>query len=221
MRAHWALLIAAVTVVCAAGPALGAYVTGVPMQGSMIDVGIGYVGGKLVWQWPPDSIAHLTTLAESNAGFTFNPADPWYTPLQGKAFSRRFSFNLGDGDNLPAGATLWLEKVGGTTGLDAYFYKPSSPKSFTPVFGTGSSSTLYTAWNLNMWHPAFAIDAQVSNSIHADFKAYLVDSGGNIITSATSDIGVFNFTATPEPATLGALAAMGVALLKRRRRSRT
>lgn len=198
----------------------GALLTGVPMQGGMVDVGIGYDGTKLYWEIPTDAanIPALTPLSYSNPNDSFIQGDPWYTPLQGQAFTRRFSFNTANnGVSLPNGYTIWLEETQSSAGISAYYYKGSGTKACTPIFGTQSSPTLYTNWDLSMWHPIFAVPQGTTGPIYADFVAYLVDTNGHVVAGATSDAGVFNFTVVPEPATL-ALLVFGAAFVTTKRR---
>jgi hypothetical protein len=102
-------------------------------------------------------IAQLTPLLVSNPANRFDPADPWYDSLdpsrQGLAFSRRYGFDIATGsDDLPLNRQLWIRKLSSSPNLGLYDYRPNStPKQWTPIFGT-AGSTNASPWSGNMWH---------------------------------------------------------------------
>ncbi len=125
---------------------LAATLTSVPMQGDMIMPMISYhaAAGSLTVNVDP-TVPQLTPLLISNPGDSFDPADPWYDALdpscQGLAFSRRYGFTMDmASDPLPAGTAIWIRKLASTPGLGAYLCRSSSPKAWTPIFGTAGST---------------------------------------------------------------------------------
>eukprot|EP00825_Cyclidium_porcatum_P046150 TRINITY_DN7191_c0_g1_i1.p4 TRINITY_DN7191_c0_g1~~TRINITY_DN7191_c0_g1_i1.p4 ORF type:complete len:171 (+),score=17.50 TRINITY_DN7191_c0_g1_i1:565-1077(+) len=141
------------------GPAaIGATLSSVPMQGSMVMPMISYSAAEGALRVAVDpAVPQLTPLLASNPLDRFDPADPWYDLLdptrQGLAFSRRYGFVMNTAtDPLPSGTAIWIRKQAGSPELGAYRYRSSAPKAWEPIFGTaGSSNALF--WNTMMFHP--------------------------------------------------------------------
>jgi hypothetical protein len=196
--------VAAVVVTARLSTAHAAVLTGVPMQGGMVMPTISYHAGDGHLHYvimPPGEIPELRPLLVSNAGDSFNPADPWYDSLdpsrQGLSFSRRYGFDMmpvgGGSDPLPANTELWLRKLSGPPELGFYRYAMSDPKAWEPIFGTsGTTNALY--WNGDMFHPGVTAPPG-TNPITATFEAVLLNTltGEEVANSGTGPM-VLNFT---------------------------
>lgn len=181
---------------------LAVTLTSVPMQGGMVMPMISYDDneGKLTAMVPGD-IPQLTPLMVSNPADRFDPASPWFDDLDPAArswsFSRRYGFVVdGSSSPLPVNTAIWIRKTEGPDDLRIYRYS-ANPPAWEPIFGTmGASNAL--AWNLMMFHPAFAAPAS-SNHYTATFEAYLVDTmTGQEIPGSATDPMVFQWTNVPD-----------------------
>jgi hypothetical protein len=174
--------------------------TTVPMQGGMVMPMIAYntTSGALSVMMPA-TIPQLTPLMVSHPDDSFDPANPWFDDLdpsaRGYSFSRRYGFVMDvNSDPLPANTAIWLRKLAGPDDLYCYRYAASpAPGIWEPIFGTAGSSNAL-AWNLMMFHPAFAA-LPGTNGFTATFDAYLVDTttGQEIPDTATPPM-LFQFT---------------------------
>jgi hypothetical protein len=195
------------TAVCAVALSLtlahAATLTNVPMQGGMVMPMLAYHAGdgSLRVQVDP-AVPQLTPLLVSNAGDTFDPADPWYGCLdpraEGLAFSRRYGFVMDAAtDPLPAGTAIWIRKLSGSPGLEAYRYRNTEPKAWEPIFGT-NGSTNALQWNGMMFHPGFTAPPGTGMA-SATFEAFLVDSGtGLAVPGANTGPFTLNWTVVPD-----------------------
>ncbi len=88
--------------------------------------------------------------------------------LEGKAYNGQFGWIAGPSLALPAGATIWIELVDQTPGLETY-----EASSFEPLFGT-SGSPLRWAWDGSMKHNWYA--AESCGSYEASYVVYVGDA---------------------------------------------
>jgi hypothetical protein len=181
---------------------LAATLTTVPMQGMMVMPMIRYdATAERLMVMVPGTIPQLVPLLVSNPSDRFDPASPWYADLdpagRGWSFSRSYGFVMdGVSDPLPANAAIWLRKTEGDDELRVYRYS-ANPAAWEPIFGTAGSSNAL-AWNLMMFHPAFAAPPG-TNGYAATFEAYLVDTttGQEIADSATGPMHL-QWTSVPD-----------------------
>lgn len=168
----------------------GAVLPTVPMQGAMVMPMIRYdaAGGRLHVMVDP-ATPQLTPLLVSNPADSFDPADPWYEGLdpraQGLAFSRRYGFVMNtETDPLPSGTAILLRKLSSTPELGLYRYRSTSPKSWSPIFGTSGSPDALI-WDGMMFHPGVTAPAG-TNGHSASFEAVLVDQASGADLPGTS-----------------------------------
>ena len=155
-----------------------AVLTTVPMQGSMVHVGISYhmTPAELRVHVDPGT-PQLIPLDVSHPGDSFDPAHPWHPTLdpseRAMAFNRQFGFVMdGTSDPLPSGTAIWIRILSSSPGLEAYTYR-ANPPTLIPMFGTAGSTNVLE-WNLMMFHPAVAAPP-VNGDHSASFEAFLVD----------------------------------------------
>ena len=127
---------------------------------------------------------HRNRAAHSPAGQPspgqLQPGRPWFDCLdpsrQGLAFSRRYGFDIATGSNdLPLNRQLWIRKLSGSPDLGIYDYRPNStPKRWTPIFGTAGSATR-PPWSGNMWHVGVTAPPG-TNTYTATFEVYVVNT---------------------------------------------
>lgn len=189
-----------------AGSASAIVLTTVPMQGGMLMPKVYYhldtdtvtvdLSGILV-------TAQLTPLLISNPTDAFSPADPWFDSLdpseQGLAFSRRYGFDMDAMSDIPPdNRQLWIRKLAGSPDLAIYDYNATStPKRWTPIFGTAGTSNA-TYWSGLMWHVGAAAPGG-TNTYSATFQAYVVntDSGLEVPGSSSAPF-VLSWTDVPD-----------------------
>ncbi len=160
-----------------------AVLTSVPMQGSMLMPEVYYHADSDAATVDLSAIAvtaQLTPLLVSNPNDSFSPADPWFDWLdpsrKGLAFSRRYGFEMDVmSDLLPSNRELWIRKLSGSPELGIFDYRPNStPKRWTPIFGTaGSSDAAY--WSGSMWHVGVTAPPG-TNRYTATFEIYVVNT---------------------------------------------
>ncbi len=178
----------------------------VPMQGGMLMPEIFYhaetdsvtVDLSLITE-----IAQLTPLLISNPTNRFDPADPWYDCLdpsrQGLAFSRRYGFTPAEGTGtLPNNRQLWIRKLSGSPNLGIYDYRPNStPKRWTPIFGTAGSSYA-SPWSGSMWHVGVTAPPG-TNTYAATFEVFVVNTDTALeVPGSGSGPFVLNWTDVPD-----------------------
>jgi hypothetical protein len=213
-----------------------------PSWGSMVMVNITFDGTNV--GWVPSSynfdVGPILRAAPSNGGKdTFDPAQPWAV-LNETAFSRQLGWYDSIQDDFLAshaaslgGNFLWIEKVGGSPELKTYFVSeggsPSGP--YTPIFGTGGSSTKWK-WDGFMDHNANAValaDIKTPNQVFtANYKLYIGNSNGNEVLLADNVTPRYGSLAVtwswigpadiPEPATLTLMLGGATVLVGKRRR---
>jgi hypothetical protein len=185
-------------------PAVGAVLTSVPMQGSMVMPAFSYsaADGTLRVLVDP-TIPQLTPLLVSNPGDSFDPADPWFEALdpsrQGLAFSKRYGFVMGtETDPLPAGTGISIRKLSGSPQLGLYrAHAMSLPHRWEPLFGTAGTSDTFS-WNGSMFHPCAAAPAG-TNEYTATFEGFLVETNsGAVVAGSSTGPFVLNWTSVPD-----------------------
>lgn len=172
-------------------PPEGEYLDQVPMQGPMLHVNILH---RLVDATPSLSVhldagvPVLTPLALSHPGESLDPAAPWHGELDpgmgGMAFNRQYGFLMdGESEPLPEGHGIRIRMLTAAPGLVVRHYR-MNPAQWMPMFGQGGSDEVF-AWNLMMFHPAYAAPANLAGPVEATYEAYVVDgSGGRVGTAA-------------------------------------
>jgi hypothetical protein len=194
-------LAAAGVLVFVVKPVTAATLTNVPMQGGMVMPMVSYSSSDArVHVMMPMTVPQLTPLLVSHPSDSFDPAHPWFGSLdpsaQGMAFSKRYGFMMDASDPLPENTAMWIRKVSGSGGLEAY-RQLAYPPTWEPIFGTaGSSNALY--WNGVMFHPAFAAPAG-TNGYTATLEIYLVNTNTmeEVANSGSGPL-VFHWTCVPD-----------------------
>jgi hypothetical protein len=164
-----------------------ATLTMVPMQGTMVHVGLEYFEAPT-----PHLETHITNtspvlipLSVSDPTSHFEPGAAWYRDLdpdaRALAFSRRYGFVRG-GDLLPEGQTIWIRQLSATPGLEAYTYRMNQA-AFAPMFGTAGSSDVLE-WDERMFHPCYAAPPELRDCT-ATYEAFVVDALGQPVGLST------------------------------------
>ena len=185
-----------------AGSSVAAVLTTVPMQGGMLMPEVYYHADTDTVTVDLSAILvtpQLTPLLISHPGNEFSPADPWFDSLdptrQGLAFSRRYGFDVDAmSDLLPDNRQLWIRKLSGSPQLGIYDYNASTtPKKWTPIFGTAGTSNAI-CWSGLMWHVGVTAPPG-TNNYTAVFEVYVVnvDSGREVPGSGSGPL-VLNWT---------------------------
>jgi hypothetical protein len=186
--------------------AQAAVLTNVPMQGGMLMPEVTYhadTDRATVDLSGIGLVAQLTPLLISHPRDSFDPADPWFEFVdpsrQGLAFSRRYGFDMNPNtDMLPENRELWIRKTAGSTNLAIYDYNAStSPKRWTPIFGTAGSSNA-ASWSGLMWHVGVTAPAG-TNSYSTTFEVYVVNTAtGREVPGSGSGPFVLQWTCVPD-----------------------
>jgi hypothetical protein len=188
-----------------AASAQAAVLTTVPMQGGMLMPVVSYhadSGRVTVDLSHIGVVAQLTPLLVSNPKDNFESAAPWFACLdpsrQGLAFSRRYGFDMDPNtDLLPDNCQLWIRKTAGSNNLAIYDYNASSsPRRWTPIFGT-AGSTNATYWSGLMWHVGVAAPPG-TNQYSATFEVYVVNTTTGLEVPGSSS-GAFDLSWTTVP----------------------
>ncbi len=183
-----------------------AVLTSVPMQGGMLMPEVSYHADTdrvTVDLSNIGLIAQLTPLLVSNPRDSFDPADPWFEHLdpsaQGLAFSRRYGFDMDPNtDLLPGDRALWIRRINGSPNLGIYNYNSSSsPKRWTPIFGTAASSNA-VYWSGLMWHVGVTAPPGTED-YSATFEVYVVNTTtGQEVPGSGSGPFVLHWTSIPD-----------------------
>lgn len=220
----------------AAASASAAVLTTIPspmVQGGMIHINVVFDETAKEFSVHVDSgTPELKPLSLWSPGNTFDPSDPWYHPLntseQARLFNSQYGFllDVGMSDPIPAGKSIGIRLLTGTTGLESYFYKGTDPKEFQPLF---SPSHDYVLWSGTMWHTVFTMPFATAyeSGVAAQFEFFLADEPAtgfvDWTTTAAADANytaatqVVTWTAIPEPsAVLLFMMSAGLAIRRRR-----
>ena len=189
-----------------AGSTSAAVLTNVPMQGSMLMPEVWYHADTDTVTVDLSAIlvtAQLTPLLISHPNDSFSPTDPWFDWLdpsrQGFAFSRRYGFDIHVmSDLLPYDRELWIRKLYGSPDLGIYDYHDSTtPKVWTPIFGTAGTSNA-TYWSGLMWHVGITAPPG-TNTYSATFEVFVVNTDtGREAPGSSSGPFVLNWTDVPD-----------------------
>ena len=183
-----------------------AELTNVPFQGGMLMPEVYYHADTDTVTVDLSAIrvtAQLTPLLISNPSDSFSPADPWFSALepsgQGLAFSRRYGFDIDALSDIPPdNRQLWIRKLASSPDLAIYDYNATStPKKWTPIFGTtGTSNATY--WSGLMWHVGVAAPPG-TNTYSATFEVYVVNTDNGLeVPGSSSGPFVLNWTDVPD-----------------------
>jgi hypothetical protein len=199
------------TLICLSLAAFGgsisaAVLTSVPMQGGMLMPEVYYHADTDTVTVDLSAIvvtAQLTPLLISNPNDGFSPTDPWFDSLdpsrQGLAFSRRYGFEMDANSDIPPdNRQLWIRKFSGAPDLGIYDYNASTtPKTWTPIFGTGGTSNA-TYWSGLMWHVGVAAPPG-TNTYTATFEVYVVNTDNGLeVPRSSSGPFILNWTDVPD-----------------------
>jgi hypothetical protein len=197
--------------------AFAAVLTTVPMQGSMLMPEVYYHADTDTVTVDLSAIlvtAQLTPLLISNPNDSFSPTDPWFDSLdparQGLAFSRRYGFDMDAMSDIPPdNRQLWIRKLSGSPDLGIYDYNASStPKKWTPIFGTAGTSNA-TYWSTLMWHVGVTAPPG-TNTYTATFEVYVVNTDNGLeVPGSSSGPFVLNWTDVPDGRPQLNVAAVG------------
>ena len=188
-----------------AGSVSAAVLTSVPMQGGMLMPEVYYHADTDSVTVDLSAIlvtAQLTPLLISHPRDSFAPADPWFEALdpsrQGLAFSRRYGFDMDAMSDIPpANRQLGIRKLSGSPALGLYDYNASTtPKRWTPIFGTAGTSNA-TYWSGLMWHVG-VVAPPGTNTYTATFEAYVVNTDDGLEVPRSSS-GPFSLNWTDVP----------------------
>jgi hypothetical protein len=172
-------------------PPEGEYLDQVPMQGPMLHVNLLHrrvEEASSLSVHLDAGVPVLTPLALSHPGESLDPSAPWHGELDpkmgGMAFNRQYGFLMdGESDPLPEGHGIRIRMLTATPGLLVRQYR-MSPAQWMPMFGQGGSEEVF-AWNLMMFHPAYAAPASAVGPLEARYEAYVVDGLGERVGTAT------------------------------------
>ena len=179
-----------------------AELTNVPFQGGMLMPEVYYHADTDSVTVDLSAIrvtAQLTPLLISNPSDSFSPADPWFSALepsgQGLAFSRRYGFDMDALSDIPPyNRELWIRKLASSPDLAIYDYNATStPKKWTPIFGTAGTSNA-TYWSSLMWHVGVTAPPG-TNTYSATFEVYVVNTDNGLeVPGSSSGPFVLNWT---------------------------
>jgi hypothetical protein len=144
-------------------------------------------------------IPKLTPLSVSDPGDRFDPGDPWFEPLGGKAFNRAYGLVMSSvNDPLPSMSHgIWIRRVSASPGLEVYSYRRRPNAEFEGILGTGGCSEAW-GWNLTMFHPCFVGPAE-AGQVSATFEAFLADERtGEPVPGYTAGAFTLVFNTLPE-----------------------
>lgn len=157
-------------------------------------------------------ISDVPVMRPLTAPDAFDPTKLYYSALNGKAYNSQYGWNMDatHSASLPSGADIWIEELDASPGLKTY-----EANTYTPIFGTDSSSTKYQ-WGGIMLHNSYVVEPQIANW-SAHYKLYLGDSSGDAIAGYGAAEITLNWASVPEPSAMGLLGLGGLMLMRRRR----
>jgi hypothetical protein len=107
-------------------------------------------------------------------GYAFDPQSK-YRVIQGKAYNYQFAWNPGGLISPPDGASIWIECIDSTPGLETYDgpgnHAENPPRPYTPIFGTAGSPRIWK-WYGRMAHNTYALRNPVTNVITAEYRLF-------------------------------------------------
>jgi len=176
-------------------------------DGGMVHATFSYDGVGVTTHSPAETVTLQMYPGESYTGAA--------SVLDGTAYSARFGL-LHDGFfSLGAGEHMWIERLAGSAGLNAYsggMRSMAMMHTFDPIF-TADGDHIEYAGTMN--HPWFSTTVMGEHSM--DLLVYVGDAGGAQIDGTTSGTLTLNFNAIPSPGTAAALGLGGLLAGRRRR----
>jgi hypothetical protein len=133
--------------------------------------------------------------------------------LNGTMYNAQYGWMVEGFWSPPVGASLWIEQIDATPGLQAYSGGTMmNPGTFAPIFGTAGSASAIQ-WSGSMLHNWYAVTAPGTYS--ATYRIFFADAFGVELSNYESDEVTLTWTAVPTPSALSCLALLA---LGRRRR---
>jgi hypothetical protein len=142
-------------------------------EAPMIHVDIFYDDGANELTARVASDTGIPELVALDPALAFDPAAAW-SVLNGKSYNYQYGWNVGGVFAMPAGAAIWIERLGGSPDLEIYDGR-GTKGSYAPIFGTAGSPRTWK-WTGVMTHNTFAILDPASGSLFEDFHLYVGDA---------------------------------------------
>ena len=151
---------------------------GLDTNAPMIHVDIFYDYAANQMQATLDTSKGVPKLLPLPPGYTFDSRSNYYV-LNGKAYNYQYAWNPGGIFTNPPGAAVWVECISSSAGLETYDGPGnkmlSIPRTYAPIFGTGSSSTRWQ-WYGSMAHNSYAVLNPSNPVMSATYRIYFGDA---------------------------------------------
>lgn len=151
---------------------------GLDTNAPMVHVDVFYDADANQMRAALDGTKGMAILRPLPPGYTVD-VNSKYSVVAGKAYNLQYAWNPGGVFTPPAGASVWIECLSSSPGLEVYDgpgnKMENPPRRYSPIFGTAGSSKRWE-WYGRMAHNTYAIRNPTSPIVTAEYRIYFGDA---------------------------------------------